>query len=435
MTTTTLDSTADPGAAGVVEIDRPHRPSPSDAALCEDVAAAVARPKEGEADSFVLHAPLELLARAALLPLVRPEARERARARLGWLRDAYEAAGAEADAPPERRYDGAAAARAHLAGAIAAGDVDAADADARWLAESCAPVDLVPLLADLVLPRLSAAGHGPIFLYQLRRVAPRSRTAAGALRGLVRELAREPAWQLSWQRHAEDVGRSSAGDDEAARELVERLRKPASPGDPGSDFIFPIMSLVERSGLAAELLTGPTASLEATTASRVLARIAAWSMLQDDPDRAPYGWSHCLSMPQAVLGIADACSDPRAAVRIAATFSLGFRATQGHVALDVGWQPEPTRVRGATPVEALTATPSDAASAAGLATGAAKREWITALATRAAIHPDAHLAKYTLACLDAAAADPAAERLHLAAAAFLSAWWAHVPATEGLLAS
>ena len=57
---------------------------------------------------------------------------------------------------------------------------------------------------------------------------------------------------------------------------------------------------------------------------------------------------------------------------------------------------------------------------------------VTALATRAALHPDAHLAKYTLACADAAAADPHQRRLYLAAAAYLSAWWAQVPVDDPL---
>ena len=52
------------------------------------------------------------------------------------------------------------------------------------------------------------------------------------------------------------------------------------------------------------------------------------------------------------------------------------------------------------------------------------------LATTAAVHPDAHLAKYTLACFDAAHADPPATRLYLAAAAFLGAWWAQLPLTD-----
>jgi hypothetical protein len=43
--------------------------------------------------------------------------------------------------------------------------------------------------------------------------------------------------------------------------------------------------------------------------------------------------------------------------------------------------------------------------------------------TFGAVHPDAHVAKYTLACLDASAADPDAGSLFLAAAAHLHEVW------------
>jgi hypothetical protein len=188
------------------------------------------------------------------------------------------------------------------------------------------------------------------------------------------------------------------------------------------------MSLVERSGLAAELLDAPTRSRDVAGAAVALGRVAAWSMLQDDPDRAPYGWSHCLSMPQAVLGIADSCSDPSDAIAVAATFVLGFRATLGRVALDPQWRPErPTRSDAAAALEVLDGSPAQAVALVWHAEPRDLRGLIAALATRAAVHPDAHLAKYTLACFDAAAADPEAARLHLAAATFLSAWWSTVP--------
>jgi hypothetical protein len=48
----------------------------------------------------------------------------------------------------------------------------------------------------------------------------------------------------------------------------------------------------------------------------------------------------------------------------------------------------------------------------------------TELASRAALHEDAHVVKYTLACFDAARADPEHARLFLSAAAFLHGWWA-----------
>ena len=54
------------------------------------------------------------------------------------------------------------------------------------------------------------------------------------------------------------------------------------------------------------------------------------------------------------------------------------------------------------------------------------------LVTHAALHGDAHLAKYTLACLDAARDDPGARRLYLAAAAHLAGWWRTRGADDGL---
>src|SRR5918993_2087971 len=68
----------------------------SDRRLAAAVGEVVAVPKEAPADSFVLHAPLELLARVGLLPAVRPEAREAARQRLVWLGGG----GAAPPAPP-----------------------------------------------------------------------------------------------------------------------------------------------------------------------------------------------------------------------------------------------------------------------------------------------------------------------------------------------
>jgi hypothetical protein len=98
-----------------------------------------------------------------------------------------------------------------------------------------------------------------------------------------------------------------------------------------------------------------------------------------------------------VLMNADVTTDAHALVAAAATQVLGFRATLGRVALDV---------------DAVPAPPP-----------AAPAELTTALATHAALHPDAHLAKYTLACFDAAERDADAAPLFLAAAAHLGAWW------------
>jgi len=401
----------------------------SDAALVDEVAHAVAQAKEGAADSFLLHAPLEVLARDALLAALAPGGREAARRRLALVAVEYTRAGAPASPPAPRAFDSPSDGLARLRAALAAGKLDDADAAAAWLAEVLTPTELARALADEVLPRLAAAAHGSIFLYLLPRVAPRSRAAARMVRGLVRELAREPSWRLSWHLAVERQHARLSRDHDPARAeeaLFEALRRPPSPGTPESLFIYPTMSLVEKSGLAASLLDAPTRALDVRQATRVLLRIAALSMLQDSTEHAAYGWSHCLTLPQAALGIAGGLAVPADAVAVAATYVLGFRSIVGSVSLERDWSPEPLPPERDR-IEALTASPADAASALWHARREELPSLVAHVVASAAAHEDAHLAKYTLACLDAAADDPAAARLYLAAAAFLAAWWA----TEG----
>ena len=396
----------------------------SDAQLTDLAAAAIAHPKVEPADSFVLHAPLELLARTSLLPLVEHESRPIARQRLTWLAATYESAGEEIDDPAPRDYRSSARALADLVAAIDHGELDDADAAAAWVAEALTPSELSRALAADVLPRLSAAGHGSIFLYLLPRVAPRSRAVARTLRGLVRELARYPTWVLRWHQER------PPGKPEGPETLLEALRRPPVVGDVGSSFIFPTMSMVESTGLATRLLDRPTRSSDVRVASRELFRIAARSMLVDDPDHAPYGWSHCLTMPQGALGIAEHLATPRDGIAVAATYVLGFRSTLGTVDVDPAWAPPPP----SSSEGAAQGSPSDAAARAWHTAPGERPDLVARLASFAAIHPDAHLAKYTLACFDAAADDPEATHLYLAAAAYLAAWWEqHPPASDPLL--
>jgi hypothetical protein len=162
---------------------------------------------------------------------------------------------------------------------------------------------------------------------------------------------------------------------------------------------------------------------EVSAHGTTLTRLAAWSMLGEPTDDAPYGWSHCLTMPQAVLGVAGACASPARALAVAATHVLGFRASLAHDPLDRSIAESWTRVD--LPLEqAIAAGPETARAALWHLPESAFDEATTTLATGAATHHDAHLVKYTLACLDAAAIDPSARRLYLAAAATLAGWWA-----------
>ncbi len=334
-----------------------------DLALIADCAAVIDVPKAAPPSSFELHAPLELLARALLLERVPPAQRPNVRARMHAVTDAYASSGAPATVMPT--------------------------------------LDLA--IDDIVLS-LAAAGHAPILLSLRRRVSAVAPTFGDRL--VASEVARNPAWVLAWPRT-----RSRTGD--ASGDLTERLAAPRSPGNPGSDFIYPTMHITESSGLAAEVLDAPLRGMAPVDARRILLRVAAHSMLQDDRDAAPYGWTHCLTLPQAVLDAVDLGADPDVAVAVAATYVLAFRATQGRGALERTFTPP----RGSAAERAWT-TPDDELP-----------QLVDEIATFGAVHPDAHVAKYTLACLDATADDPDAGRLYIAAAAHLHEWWeARTPA-------
>jgi hypothetical protein len=191
------------------------------------------------------------------------------------------------------------------------------------------------------------------------------------------------------------------------------------------------MHQVEEAGVAASLLRGAIdASIDVVAARRDIARVAAWSMLQEPPTFATYGWTHCLTMPQAVMGLAGTAVAPRTAVAVAGTFVAGFRAGLGATQLDPAWRPAPPTTHELD--DAIAAGPTEAAATVWHAPDDALAAMTTELVTRAAVHHDAHLVKYTHACLDAAVDDPASRRLFLAAAASLSGWWAQHPGDSSL---
>jgi hypothetical protein len=395
-----------------ISVIEPHL---SDAALVAAVGSVLSTPRVAPADSFVLHSALELTARAALLPFVRPDRRVVARQRLVELAAQYDAFDIPVPPPRQPEFDSVDVGANWLADAIAAGDLDETDAIASWLGRAASPAELRRLLADTVLTSLAAAAHAPIFLYLLPRVAPRGEISGELLRGLARELARRPEWRLHW------VDERSPQSPVSGNEMLEALTSTPLLGAPESSFIYPLMSRIDGTGVAASLLGPVTGGSDLAERGRSVLRAAAWSMLDEPGPHSPYGWSHCLTMPQAVLGIADVCADPGRALAVAATFVAGFRASLATHELCTRFEHD----RPALPFdEALHSAPAVAAAAAWHAPDEQLADIVADVATAAAVHHDAHLVKYTLACLDAAAADPAEERLYLSAAASLVAWWA-----------
>jgi hypothetical protein len=386
----------------------------SDVQLVGATANRLSTPRAAAADSFVLHSALELLARSALLPFVDPSARPAARARLIELGDQFEAFGDPVAPPVVAEFDTLWDAARALLEAIAHGELDDVDAAASWLGQKATPEQLRDLLADALVPSLAAAGHAPIFLYLLPRVSPRAEVTGQLLRQLARELARHPSWRMTWFERR-DPARAHFDADALAMALVDTPRL----GDPPSTFIHPLMSRIDSDEAAGQWLGSVSAGRSLGTRPLAVLRVAAWSMIAEPTRHAPYGWSHCLTMPQAVLGVADACSDPSVALAVAATYVAGFRALADGPMSTAMDMPDPGLPLG----EAIEAGPNLAAAAAwhGVRDN---RDVTTTLATLAAVHEDAHLVKYTLACLDAAAADPPSRPLYMAAAASLAGWWA-----------
>lgn len=362
-------------------------PTTAPSASSVDLAAAadtIAVPKAAPADSFVLHAPLELQARVGLLAHVPPDRRDEAWAMIGRLADTYARAGEAVRDPVPTEGDPVLLAEV-LAGALLEGDVDATDALAASLLARVTPAEAAGLLAGRVVTSLAAAGHAPIGFALGSRVRPV--LPATLLRGALRGIAQHPDWQVRWHVTHRDHGDAGL--------LHDALRATPRLGVPGSDFIFPLMSQVQDSGVAERLLAPVLADrFDVVAAGRTLTRAAAWSMVHDDPAHAPYGWSHALTMPQAVMALAGAGVSPRVSLAVAATFLVGFRAAFAVVDLPDVMQP------GSAP----DASPSE-------------------LATAASLHDDAHLVKYTLACLHAADDDPTYRPLYLSAAHHLVTWW------------
>lgn len=412
----------------------------SDDELVAAVTAVVAEPREGPADSFTLHAPLELTARARLLARTGPDPglRRLARFRIASIAARYQtsppavlagigpppAAGSEAggsDADPV----------GELVAAVARGDLDGVDRAALASIAASSPDRAVDRLAPAIAQRTAAAAHGPIFLATLTEVPARAPGWWPMIRPLARELGRHPDWGLSW------IDRIGAGGDQAGQAadhhdgdaLFAALADPPRLGVPGSTFIHPLMMQVDAPGVADRVLGplvapdprdgagssgGPGSSRprRVTPAeARAVTRVAALAMVRDTPDHAPYGWTHCLTMPQAVLTLAPRLERAGVdALAVAATHVLGFRA--------------------ALAVETL-----DRADPLIRPAGAAAPARRDRLVTEAARRHDAHIAKYVLAVLTAADADPEAGELYLAAGERLLTVWDELgPDPDDLLA-
>jgi hypothetical protein len=205
-------------------------------------------------------------------------------------------------------------------------------------------------------------------------------------------------------------------DDAATAQLLAVLAGAANGEPDPLSFIAPLVQDAARNGVLDALCEPEGIFLAPAREAIELLRMAAQAMLQGPSEYAAYGWTHCLTLAQGALRAGAWAGDVSVGVYVAAAYIAAHVAAYAGKPLDLQYCPEPTRL-GLE--DALRHSP---ASAAGAVWHAPERA-ATLLATAAAVNHDAHRVKYTLACLEAAAEDPAAARLYLSAAAHLNAWW------------
>ncbi|MEM7140448.1 MAG: hypothetical protein AAF548_05385, partial [Actinomycetota bacterium] len=155
----------------------------SDDELVEAVSTVLAIDRTLD-NSFVLHAPLELLARADLLAAVGDDARAGARARLVSMAEIHAASGEPIALPAAGQVD-----EAGLLEAIEAGDVERADELAMAAVARHSADEVSDLLAARTLRSAAAAAHAPILFGNWARTAAQRPVDPRFVRGIVRRLA------------------------------------------------------------------------------------------------------------------------------------------------------------------------------------------------------------------------------------------------------
>lgn len=413
----------------VDEYERRDLDGLSDANLCQQVAAIFASPPAKGFSSFSLHAPLELMARAGLMPLVDP--RQRALARLQLVASAakFETETTPVAPPPKiKAFPDPQTAQGEFLGAFKKGDAGGLEAIVLQYASQFGTASLVHLLTPLALPTMTGASHSHIGLWLLLRHARTSDIAdASLLRAAARALAGGAGSQLKsfGGMHIEGTERLAQAPADVEREVLDKLANPPK-GKLGGTGMFGLISGGEATGnadtLFGDFIRHDLTDEQIDAAFRAVLRACAHNMLQHDPTHAKFGWSHCLTLPQAACGLSSLNMQRKLALAASLVWIIAYRSTLSDRALDFGWQPE--KLQGSVSLaEALATSPNAAASRVWYADPAELAAIKQTLATEAAIRGDQHLVKYTRAALDMVSFDPTHEQLYLAAAAHLCGVW------------
>ncbi len=379
--------------------------------------------------SFTLHAPLELLARYGLLPLVEPGQREAARLQMVASAARYQAESTPIVTPKaQKEFPDEATAQAEFAQAFKAGQRDELESLMLHYAQQFGVASLVRVLTPLALPTLTGASHSHIGLWLLLRHGRTSDLGdAGLLRTASRSLSNSPQSQLR-----SFSGMQLAGDqklNQTPEQIEDEITSKLVSGKSDKPMISSMQGLFnagEATGKADSLFTdfirSDLTSEQIDAAFRAVLRVCAHNMLQHNTSFSKFGWSHCLTLPQAACGLSSFNIDRKLALASTLVWITSYRFVMSDHPLDIHWTPDQVP-GGPNLLEALQTSPTIAAARVWHADEHELPAIKQTLATQASIRTDQHLIKYTRACLDMVAFDPAYERLYLAAAAHLCGVW------------
>lgn len=370
--------------------------------------------------SFELHAPLEIMARYHLLPWVGYDFRHVAHAQM--LATALDFRRIAKPFPVKRR--GVAKV---LPGSWQEYETGMG-ADASWrniAADLQQPRahDLravLHLLGDRVVANAGAAGHGHVLLAH----------AIDADSWICERLAPHLRMFVEWYASDDDTEGEAALDDLwilVAAEEVEDVADflAAIPRSTAGSEHRGIRGILDRA-----LKTGFDCSVADSEDAWPLGRcvaameVAARFMLLET-DEIEYGWSHCLTLPEAACTLAENVGDGEMTTHVAVSYVAAFiSALRSGAPLPPLQDDEST----GTQVDLLHALTGDSAlgDAPAVALGMKDEELAGSwqlICSLASARPDAHLAKYVFACLRCASGRSLHHRLFLAAAAKLLAAW------------
>ncbi len=358
--------------------------------------------------SLEIHAPLEVMARHSLLPLVdaprRPSARRNIAKAARDFADVAKPPASEADEAPDF--------------------TDRDDwTDAPWptvgrsLGEAIRRPRNLRVLAKRVLQQVGGAGHGQILLHHVLDADPHvRRKLLPHMRMFVRAFGEDQS--TAGGAVIPQVGpllRASSG---AIDEFLGGI--PRSTADTPHTGIRGVMARGQGVEVAEVGDSADGTPLEAAGTACVA---AARLMLTAKTDME-YGWSHCLTLSESAWGFANRGDEDVGAV-VALSYVAGFVSALGFP----GWSSlAPDASTSATGIAALrqalaSASPEDAAAIClGASEDVAREAWGEVISQASGLE-DAHLVKYAHSCFRSAARKPEAERVFLAAATRLLARW------------